>query len=95
MKQSIVLTKVNDLFGSFASGSVAGKVKLGSFKFDVKSIFRKFVIPFLSILLFIGLWQLGSKALFNMEADYKIEKALADQGAEAADAMRLYRLWGY
>lgn len=88
MKQSIVLTKVNDLFGSFASGSVAGKVKLGSFKFDVKSIFRKFVIPFLSILLFIGLWQLGSKALFNMEADYKIEKALADQGVEAADAMR-------
>ena len=85
MKQSLVLNKVSDLVGT---KSIFGKFKIGSFKFDGNKILRKFLIPALSILLFVGLWHTGSKALFQMEADYKIEKALTDQGREAAEAMQ-------
>ena len=57
-------------------------------KEDFKNFLRKIVVPLVSILLFIGLWHLGAKSLYNIEAEFKIEKALNDQGLEAADALR-------
>lgn len=50
---------------------------------------KKAGITLLSILLFIGLWHAGAKALYNREADYKIEKALTEQGEQAAEAERV------
>ena len=46
-------------------------------------------ITIVSILLFLGLWHLGAKALYKVEANYKIEKALAEQGEDAANALKL------
>ena len=46
-------------------------------------------MPLASILLFIGLWHLGAKSLYNIEAEFKIEKALQDQGQVAADALKV------
>ncbi|UZO80186.1 ABC transporter permease [Aquimarina sp. ERC-38] len=56
-------------------------------KANVLKSLRKTAITIVSILLFIGLWHLGAKALYNVEADYKIEKALTEQGQQAADAL--------
>jgi len=64
--------------------SLKGKFK----KEKMFSSLKKTGITLLSILLFLGLWHLGSKALYNIEADYKIEKALTEQGQAAADAER-------
>lgn len=57
-------------------------------KGDILKSLKKTGITALSIALFLGLWHLGSKALYNKEANYKIEKALAEQGQAAADAER-------
>jgi len=57
-------------------------------KSDVIASLKKMGISIVSILLFLGLWHLGSKALYNKEAAYKIEKALTEQGQAAADAER-------
>lgn len=57
-------------------------------KGDIFKSLKKIGITVLSIALFLGLWHLGSKALYNKEANYKIEKALAEQGQAAADAER-------
>lgn len=55
---------------------------------DIFSSAKKLGITIVSILLFLGLWHMGSKALYNVEADYKVEKALTEQGQVAADAER-------
>ena len=57
-------------------------------KGDLFSSLKKTGITIVSILLFLGLWHLGSKALYNKEATYKIEKALIERGQAAADAER-------
>ncbi len=57
-------------------------------KADLLPSLKKASITLLSILLFLGLWHLGSKALYNKEANFKIEKALTEQGQAAADAER-------
>lgn len=57
-------------------------------KADLLPSLKKAGITLLSILLFLGLWQLGSKALYNKEANFKIEKALTEQGQVAADVER-------
>ncbi|NER16304.1 ABC transporter permease [Spongiivirga citrea] len=57
-------------------------------KKSVLSSLKKTGITVLSILLFLGLWHLGSKALYNKEASFKIEKALTERGQAAADAER-------
>ncbi|QCX01720.1 ABC transporter permease [Aggregatimonas sangjinii] len=57
-------------------------------KGDLFSSFKKTGITILSIALFLGLWHLGAKALYNIEATYKIEKAMTEQGPEAAAAER-------
>ncbi|MEP3210600.1 MAG: ABC transporter permease [Maribacter sp.] len=57
-------------------------------KEDMLHSLKKTGITIVSILLFLGLWHLGSEALYNKEADYKIEKALSEQGQAAAEAER-------
>ncbi|SEC23623.1 nitrate/nitrite transport system permease protein [Tenacibaculum sp. MAR_2009_124] len=58
-------------------------------KVNFRALVFKAIIPITSIILFFGAWHLGSKILFNIEADFKIQKALNDQGQEAADAVKV------
>ncbi|AOW22034.1 ABC transporter permease [Urechidicola croceus] len=51
-------------------------------------VLKKIIAPIASVLLFLGIWQTGSSALFNKEADYRIEKAFNEQGQEAAETMK-------
>tara|TARA_X000000950_G_scaffold165062_2_gene201749 strand:- start:5411 stop:6520 length:1110 start_codon:yes stop_codon:yes gene_type:complete len=68
------ITTFKDLF----SGNLA--------KEEIQKLLRKFIVPIASILLFLGLWHMGAKALYNIEADFRINKALVERGQEAADA---------
>ncbi|ULC60409.1 ABC transporter permease [Flaviramulus sp. BrNp1-15] len=87
MKQSITLNKVSKFVGLGFLGTLkdlfTGKLE----KEDYRSFLRKVIVPIMSIFLFIGLWHMGAKALFDVEANYKIQKALDDQGQVAADEM--------
>lgn len=87
MKQSITLGKVTKLMGlgflSSAKDLFTGKLE----KEDFKNFLRKTIVPLASILLFIGLWHMGSKALYNIESDFRINKALEEQGQAEADAV--------
>ena len=49
-----------------------------------KEAFKRILFPLLSVVLFILLWQSFSSYLNNVESEIKIEKALKDQGPEAA-----------
>jgi nitrate/nitrite transport system permease protein len=87
MKASIRLGKVSNFIGfrfllTFKN-IFTGKLE----KETLKTLLRKTIVPLASILLFIGLWHLGAKSLYNIEAEFKIEKALKDQGKAAADAL--------
>ncbi len=88
MRQSVTLGKVTEFMGlgflSTLKDLFTGKLE----KEDFRNFLRKVVVPLASILLFIGLWHMGAKSLYNKEADFKIEKALTEQGQEAADALR-------
>tara|TARA_R110002167_G_scaffold326662_2_gene532670 strand:- start:995 stop:2101 length:1107 start_codon:yes stop_codon:yes gene_type:complete len=88
MKQSITLDKVSQLVGFGFMKPIAALFKGKPQKADYIAILKKFVMPVLSFLLFVGLWHTGAKALYNKEANYKIEKALTDQGQAAADEMK-------
>ena len=88
MKQSIALDRISQLVGFGILKPITAIFKGRPQKEDITAILKKIVIPIASILLFIGLWHSGAKALYDKEANYKIEKALADQGQLAADAMR-------
>jgi len=59
---------------------VPTKASLGGF-------LKKTGISFLSMMIFLLVWFLGSSYLFNIEANVKIQKALQDQGAAAATEM--------
>lgn len=87
MKQSITLNKVSKFVGlgflTTLKSLFTGKLD----KEDFKNFLRKTLVPLASIILFIGLWHLGAKTLYNIEADYKINKALEEQGQAAADEM--------
>ena len=87
MKQSVTVNKTQELKLAIAAKAILSKFKIKTPKFDLKTLVKKIIVPLASILLFIGLWHMGARALFNVEADYKIQKALTDQGQEAADAM--------
>lgn len=88
MKQSITLGRVTKFMGlgflTTIKNLFTGKLE----KDDFKNFLRKIVVPIASVLLFIGLWHMGAASLYNTEAEYKIQKALTDQGPEAAEAMR-------
>jgi len=85
MKQSITLNKVTKFVGLGFLGTLkdlfTGKLN----KEDFKTVLRKTIVPIASIFLFLGIWHLGAKALYNIEADFKINKALEEQGQAAAD----------
>ncbi|MEP5339590.1 MAG: ABC transporter permease [Algibacter sp.] len=85
MKASITLGQVTKFMGlsifKTLSDLFTGKLD----KADLKHFLRKTIVPLVSILLFIGLWHTGSKILYNIEADFKIEKALEEQGQVEAD----------
>ncbi|WP_298765275.1 ABC transporter permease [uncultured Polaribacter sp.] len=87
MKASLTLGKVSNFLGlgifTTLKDLFTGKLE----KEDFKDFLRKSIVPLASILLFIGLWHLGAKSLYNREADFKIAKALKDQGQVAADAL--------
>ncbi len=53
-------------------------------KKNAKDTFKRILFPLLSVFLFILLWQTFSDYLANVESTIKIEKALKDQGPEAA-----------
>ncbi|GAA3556081.1 ABC transporter permease [Snuella lapsa] len=88
MKQSITLGKVTRIIGLGFLVTIkdlfTGKMEREQFK----DFLRKFIVPIASIVLFIGLWHMGAKTLYNIEASYKVDKAATEQGQEAADAMR-------
>ena len=84
MEQEIILQKESDKL-SFLK-PIASLLKSKFEKAKVLKSLKKTGITLVSILLFLGLWHLGSKALYNKEAAYKIEKALNEQGQEAAAA---------
>jgi nitrate/nitrite transport system permease protein len=88
MKASMTLKKVTNFLGLgifiTLKDLFTGKLE----KEDFKTFLRKTIVPLASILLFIGMWHLGAKSLYNIEAEFKIEKALKDQGQVAADALK-------
>tara|TARA_R110002049_G_scaffold248695_11_gene423195 strand:+ start:6496 stop:7602 length:1107 start_codon:yes stop_codon:yes gene_type:complete len=88
MKQGLTLSRVTKFVGlgflETLTDLFTGKLE----NEDFKAFLRKVVVPLISILLFLGLWHLGARSLYNIEADFKIEKALNDQGPEAAEAVR-------
>lgn len=88
MKQSLTLGKVTKFMGLGFLTTFKDLLTGNLEKEDFKAFLRKTIVPIVSVLLFIGLWHLGSKSLYNTEADFKIEKALTDQGPEAAEALR-------
>ena len=51
-----------------------------------KIFFTRALLPLLSIFVFIAIWHAGAMALYNSEADARIEKAREEQGEEAAIA---------
>ena len=53
-----------------------------------KEAFKKIVFPLLSVVVFLLLWQSFSSYLNNVESEIKIEKALKDQGPEAAKKLQ-------
>ncbi|UXP33295.1 ABC transporter permease subunit [Reichenbachiella agarivorans] len=57
-------------------------------KKNTTAFVKRALFPLFSVILFLGIWHSGATYLFNKEADRKIEKALTDQGEEAAVAMK-------
>lgn len=86
MSQDITLKKKNQ--GGMFFKSIITKITPKYNKEKLFKSLRKFGITSISIVLFIGLWHLGSKILFSIEASYKIEKAFKNQGEAAAAAER-------
>ena len=78
MEQEIILQKESDKL-SFLK-PIASLLKSKFEKAKVLKSLKKTGITLVSILLFLGLWHLGSKALYNKEAAYKIEKHSMNRG---------------
>ena len=88
MKQSITVKKAAQ------QTKWAGSAKTFLSKFNVKlpkleftTVLKKLFVPLISIVVFFGLWHLGSDLLRQREIDFRIEKTLQDQGQLAADAL--------
>ncbi|MGJ5643159.1 ABC transporter permease [Formosa sp. S-31] len=88
MKQIIAIERVSRFIGLGFIFTLMDRLTGNLKTLDVSKLIKKTIIPLASILLFIGLWHLGAKALYNREANYKIEKTLEAQGIEAAEALR-------
>lgn len=55
---------------------------------NLVALFKKVLLPLLSVGVFLLLWHSGAMALYNIEKDARIEKALIERGQTAADAER-------
>jgi len=86
MEQDITLKEETKTLGVLKP--IVAKLTPKIQKGDIISLVKKTAITVTSILLFLGLWHLGSKALYNKEANFKIEKALTERGQAAADEER-------
>ncbi|NJM79118.1 MAG: ABC transporter permease, partial [Flavobacterium sp.] len=86
MEQDITLKEEVSKLAFFKPIAIAFKGKFEKQK--LYASFKKTGITIISILLFLCLWHFGSKALYNKEATYRIEKALTEQGQEAATAVK-------
>tara|TARA_R110002051_G_scaffold149495_1_gene222009 strand:+ start:2446 stop:3552 length:1107 start_codon:yes stop_codon:yes gene_type:complete len=89
MKASMTLGKVTNFIGLGFFTTLKNVFTRKLEKEDYITFLRKVIVPLASILLFIGMWHLGAKSLYNIEAEFKIEKALKDQGQVAADALKV------
>ena len=94
MKQSVTISKSKEMKIVGGIRELLAKLNLKLPKFNPKGLLSKLLIPILSIILFIALWHFGAKVLFNIEADYKIQKALNEQGQVAANEMETCILSG-
>jgi nitrate/nitrite transport system permease protein len=88
MNQSIALNKMAKFIGIDFQKLLKLITKGHIEKEDFISFLRNAIAPLASICLFIGLWHMGAKSLYNIEADYKIEKARTEQGQAAANDMK-------
>ncbi|UOY08940.1 ABC transporter permease [Muricauda sp. SCSIO 64092] len=88
MKQSVVVNKSEELKVAGMLKTLLSKINFTLPRLDGKGLVRNLLIPLVSIILFVVLWHFGAKALFTIEADYKIQKALTEQGQVAADLMQ-------
>ncbi|MDN3669140.1 ABC transporter permease [Echinicola jeungdonensis] len=57
-------------------------------KKNATNFVKQIIFPIASIFVFILVWHLGATALYNMEAEKRIEKARTEQGEEAALLMK-------
>ncbi|CAI8345562.1 MAG: Bicarbonate transport system permease protein CmpB [Bacteroidota bacterium] len=85
MKESVVL-KTNER--SLVLKALS-RLKFKRPKFELVPSLKKLLIPVSSILVFLGIWYLGAESLRQREIDFRVEKALTDQGQAAADALTL------
>ncbi|WP_025739663.1 ABC transporter permease [Aquimarina pacifica] len=53
-------------------------------KKNLVALFKKIVLPILSVGLFLLLWSAGSSHLYNIEKEFRIEKAFNERGEAAA-----------
>lgn len=86
MEQDITLKEGVNKFTFLKPIAIAFKGKFEKQK--LYASFKNAGITIVSILLFLCLWHFGSKALYNKEANYRIEKALTEQGQEAATVLK-------
>ncbi len=87
MKSSVTLGKVTQFIGLGFFKTISNLFTGKLVKDDLKSFLRKVIVPIVSIIVFLGIWHTGSKVLYNIEADFKIQKALNEQGQVEADKL--------
>ncbi len=88
MKNSIALNRVGQWFNLSLLKTLVPSFSRSTEKDLWIYILRNIVAPMASMLLFIGFWYSGAKALYNKEANFKIESVLRDQGEVAANEMK-------
>lgn len=89
MKQSITLERVTKFIGVAEFLGTLKDLFTGNLdKEDFKNFLRKVIMPIASVLLFFGIWHMGSKSLHDIEAERLINKALVEQGPAEAESVK-------
>lgn len=88
MKQSVAVNKAQQQV-KWTEGlkTFLSKLKIKPIKLEFNAVLKKLIVPIVSIAVFIGIWHVGANALRQREIDFRVEKALADQGQTAADEL--------
>ncbi|WP_075340689.1 ABC transporter permease [Tenacibaculum agarivorans] len=84
MKQSVTVSKSEEAKWLEGIKVVLSKLQFKTPTFNLKKI----IVPVISIVAFIGIWYLGAEALRQREINFRVEKALTDQGQAAANALQ-------